>query len=41
MGASIGLAAALHPCHFFSLPRIKGAVMSWMWWLGNRGGEQH
>lgn len=24
-----------------SLPRIKGAVMGWMWWLGMRGDEQH
>ena len=24
-----------------SLPRIKGAVMGWMWWLGIRGDEQH
>ena len=23
------------------LPRIKGAVMGWMWWLGIRGDEQH
>jgi uncharacterized protein (DUF983 family) len=23
------------------LPRIKGAVMGWMWWLGLRGDEQH
>ena len=24
-----------------SLPRIKGAVMGWMWWLGIGGDEQH
>lgn len=24
-----------------SLPRIKGAVMGWMWWLGIKGDEQH
>jgi len=24
-----------------SLPRIKGAVTGWMWWLGIRGDEQH
>ncbi len=24
-----------------SLPRVKGAVMGWMWWLGIRGDEQH
>tara|TARA_Y100000588_G_scaffold256038_1_gene270577 strand:+ start:329 stop:724 length:396 start_codon:yes stop_codon:yes gene_type:complete len=24
-----------------TLPRIKGAVLGWMWWLGLRGDEQH
>ncbi len=24
-----------------ALPRIKGAVLGWMWWLGIRGNEQH
>ncbi|NKB57675.1 MAG: DUF983 domain-containing protein [Alphaproteobacteria bacterium] len=28
-------------CAFIALPRIKGAVMGWMWWLGIRGDEQH
>ncbi len=28
-------------CTFLFLPRIKGAVMGWMWWLGIRGDEQH
>ena len=23
------------------LPRIKGGVLGWMWWLGLRGDEQH
>lgn len=26
---------------FLVLPRVKGAVMGWMWWLGIRGDEQH
>ncbi len=26
---------------FIVLPRVKGAVMGWMWWLGIRGDEQH
>lgn len=26
---------------FLALPRIKGAVMGWMWWLGLKGDEQH
>lgn len=25
----------------FALPRVKGAVLGWMWWLGIRGDEQH
>lgn len=25
----------------YFLPKVKGAVMGWMWWLGIKGDEQH
>jgi len=28
-------------CTFWFLPRVKGAVLGWMLWLGMRGDEQH
>ena len=28
-------------CVFYFLPKVKGAIMGWMWWLGIKGDEQH